>query len=227
MIFTKFMSYYYCLGSNNDSTTKKNVLVTISIFPKYTDCSDVENKYKSIYKAHKINIGQVVEITDLDEEEKFDKAYINRIKFNKGSIFKVSNHDYSKYFRYYISVYQHKQGATNNCEYVHHKYTGIKIKFYENGKIENKRYYSNGNLIRKRTFYNNQFNSIKHCVKYNNLTQLPLSEDVYNSNEELSTIYYFNEKGIIDRTNNFQSDRIPLPSLFYKGPQRGFKRKTI
>jgi hypothetical protein len=210
--------YVYRLGQNNSSKTKREVLVTIEIIPDITNVSDLTqsikkiSEKKSLYCPSKINAGKITSIIDLDGNELLC-CYINRVKYEINKYFNIIGYDYSSpsFDRYYLNVYQSIDGALNDSLYISTNYTGLKYKYYCNGKIQKKKYYFLGKLKNLVIYYNNQTNSIKHEIKYRQ--DQPYSEKVYNTIGLLSCNYTFNDKGKIIKHDNFDNISI-LPSFF-------------
>jgi len=186
----------YKIAYNNKSPTNHQVLMTIRIIPTHSDLSNISNTPKitnDLYFAYKINMGQVVKISSLDEKIEFTDCYINtevhgKIEFQINKFFKIVNFDYNNTAdNYYLSVYKYIIGALNTSSYINPETTGVKFVFYQNGKIQEKLYYKQGIIAQKHVYRNNEFNSLHYSYVYSDAGVLE-TEYEYSSDEALLKI---------------------------------------
>ncbi len=207
----------YKIGNNNYSATKRNVMVTIETVPDLTDNTDLEDAsalssklISATYYPSKINIGKIISIVDLENNEEFEFCYFNRVKYTVNCYFKISGYSYdiTKAIKdkHYLSVFKSRDGALNESYYVNSYYTGIKLYHYPNGKILMKKYFSIGKLRTLTIYYNNQTNSIKHEIIIN---RHPVKETVYDTRGYIATKYIFNESGKISGSESFFKTILP------------------
>lgn len=186
----------YKIAENDKSKTMRQVLVTIET-TNITDMSSITTnpvgKYpcflSDFYMEYSINIGLIKTITDLQEKEVFDSAFImfnnKRIELITGKIFKVFNYEYTTpdADKASITVFKNKLAAREAIEYLSNKYTGVYYKHYPNGLLSEKNYYVDGQIIHKSYLRNDLFNTIKSYVVYKDGVQETMY--IYDDRENL------------------------------------------
>lgn len=218
----------YRLGVNPKSKTDGYVLVTIKLLEQ-TDMSNFTEAplayrgrlMNDFYLPYRINMGQVVSITSLDEQDQFEQATVvtdlhGDITLVPGKFFQIKNHRYLKDDAaddYALEVYKYKSSVLNVSPYVSGNYTGVKFVFFVNGKVSNKLYFKHGQLVIREVYFDNPFNTRKRVIKYTDQGNI-CNEYVYDSRENLITENIYDSTGkIVNRINylEYQNRAEPYP----------------
>lgn len=205
----------YLLGTNGQSSTNGNVLITVELLKHHTDMKGItmyngRHIVSPFYRKLKLNAGRVERITDLEEENDYSKGSIGGTNIELNKYFYVDTSNVSQY----LTAYQYKVGVLEQSGYVSKGYNGTLYTHHESGNIKVKTNYKIGNVHSKFYYRDDPYNSLEKVVQYNNDCRVDC-EFLYDSRETLLKQLWYNSKGrIYHKVNHETKESVSANSVF-------------